>query len=61
MAKKTEKKKTPEDAVLENVKIPQLDHIENELNDLFEITSIINSRIDRIVAAIDNCKRIKGM
>jgi len=61
MAKKTEKKKTPEDVVLENVKIPQLDHIENELNDLFEITSIINSRIDRIVAAIDNCKRIKGM
>ena len=61
MAKKTEKKKTPEDVVLENVRIPQLDHIENELNDLFEITSIINSRIDRIVAAIDNCKRIKGM
>ena len=61
MAKKTEKKKTPEDVVLENVKIPQLDHIENELNDLFEITSIINSRIDRIVAAIDNSKRIKGI
>lgn len=39
----------------------QLDCIERELNTLFKGLSLLNSRIDRIVAAICQSKNIKGM
>ena len=57
--KKTKKKETV-DAVAAPVE-SQFDYIERELNDLFKGLSLVNSRIDRIVARLSQSKSVKGL
>ena len=40
---------------------PDADWLLNRIETLELNITALNQRIDRIVAAIDNCKRIKGM
>ncbi len=60
MAKKTIKKVERVEPVAVKSK-SQLDCIEGELNDLFKGLSLVNSRIDRIVAALSKAKSVKGL
>ena len=60
MAKKTVKKVEKVEPVAIKSK-SQLDSIEGELNDLFKGLSLVNSRIDRIVAALSKAKSVKGL